>query len=208
MAEDAQAEITLLKAQVANLESAQERVNKESKSHRLNAETFQRQADELRTRLGETEQKLTAAEAKHVGDLDKVKLDLTARAAAAETKAAETIASAHGRVLTAKLETAADKAGLGNLAYLKLFDDKAEFKTDDDGNLLGPDGKALDAEAWFTAKKEAFPHLFGVAKPGTVTGTTTSTAIPPRTAPSSGPDVRKMEPKEYEARKAEMLASR
>ena len=206
--EEALAENTTLKASIASLESAQERVNGESKTHRLNAQSFQTQANEFRAKFEAAQQALTDAETKAASDLDKLKLDLTARATAAEAAAAQANEAAQSKVLMAKLQSAAKDAKLGDVNYLKLFDDKADFKVNDDGDLLGSDGKPLDVTAWFDTKKAAMPHLFDLApKPGTMTGTTATTTTPPRQATSTEFNARTAPVADYDAAERAYLST-
>jgi len=166
--EELQAENANLRTQVQTLEAAQERVNKESKSHRLNAESFQRQADDLRTQLEAATKERDALTAAHSTEVEKIKVDLTARATAAETAATEASTKAQQRMLQADLRVAARDAGMVDLDGLKLLDPQAL--------KLGDDGSVQNAAEVLTQMKEAKPYLFGTAS-------TTSTSKPPPQEP-------------------------
>ncbi len=193
-------EVAALQAEIATLSARVKELNGESKGHRLNADNFRRQAEDARTATDAAQQALAEAQTNAAGEMEKLRIDLTGRATAAETAATQATETARNRVMMADLRVAARENGMIDLDGLKLLD-LSGAKLDDGGNLT-------NAADMLGAMKEAKPYFFGQApKPGTVTGTTASTMTPPKQAPATGFDARKAPPADYATAKREMLAA-
>jgi chromosome segregation ATPase len=172
-----QAEITSLKGKLTD-------ANNESKGHRLNADKYRQQAEDWRNQFNAAQTDANAAKQAHAEELERTKIDLTARATDAETKANEAGTKARDKVMMADLRVAAREAGMLDLDGLKLLD-REGAKLDDDGNVT-------NASDLMEAMRESKPYLFGKAPvPGTQTGTTASTAQPPQRATPTAFDARK-----------------
>lgn len=165
--------IESLTAELATVRDKLTEANGEAKHHRLSAQAYRTQVEELRgerDRLKETSAtELDAAMKKAADDADRLRLDLTGRAVAAETAAANVRTRAQERARAADLRIAANEAGLRDIDALKLLDS---------GTLkLSEDGDVTNAAEAMEAFKAAKPYLFGQAA-------TSSTATPPPVAPS------------------------
>jgi uncharacterized protein involved in type VI secretion and phage assembly len=99
--------------------------------------------------------------------------------------------AANDRVLRAELKAVAAKHGVVDVNDALKVLDLAGVKLDADGNLTG-------ADELFEAAKKAKPYLFG-------TTSTSSTQKPPPAGDPKPVDVRKSDPKDYEAAKAAFL---
>lgn len=193
-------DVTALQAEISTLNAKVKELNGESKGHRLNADNFRRQAEEARTATEQAQQALAESQTNAAGEMEKLRIDLTGRATAAETAATTATEAARSRVMMADLRVAARENGMIDLDGLKLLD-LASAKLDADGNLT-------NATDMMSAMKEAKPYFFGAApKPGTVTGTTTTTTAPPRPASAGGFDARTAPAADYATAKRELLAA-
>jgi len=103
-------------------------------------------------------------------------------------------------VIEAEAKAAATRLGAHNPADVVRLLDLSEVKRGESGEITGLDEV-------LTAQKEARAYMFGeAAKPGAVTGTTTTQA-PPRKGEPTGFDARNATPDDYAAQKRQMLAS-
>jgi hypothetical protein len=157
------------KAELATTKEALKAANDESKGHRLNGNNFRKQVDELKEQLDAKDVEHTKAMKKATDDAEKLRLDLTGRATAAETAAQEARTKAQERARAADLRVAASEAGLRDIDALKLLD-PASLKLNDDGDVTNA-GEAL------AAMKAAKPYLFGSAS-------TSSPHLPPSNDPA------------------------
>jgi hypothetical protein len=136
-----------------------------------------------RTRINETEQKLTAAE-QRAKDAE----------TAAQAKITEAAAAAQQRIIKAELRVAAKDAGAVDAADVVALLGTAKVKTDADGNVT-------NAAELLEELKKAKPHLFGGAS-------SSSTAKEPA---KEGPKTKKateMTDDEYKVARAAVLAGR
>ncbi|MGI4945058.1 MAG: phage scaffolding protein [Janthinobacterium lividum] len=150
----------------------------DAKTMRLDRDRYRKELDGLRGEYDRLKDSatadLSAAMKKAADDADKLRIDLTSRATAAEMAAAEARTKAQERVRDADLRNAINDAGLRKdikpSDALKLLD-SATLKLNDDGEIIN----AAEAMAAFKADK---PFMFGPAS-------TSSTAAPPPAAPSA-----------------------
>ncbi|KUZ66875.1 hypothetical protein WI36_24225 [Burkholderia ubonensis] len=126
------------------------------------------------------------------GQFNEVSKKLTDAEAAHKTALTDADTRANQRVMRAELKAHAVKAGLVDMEALELLD-LSSVKFNDKGELEG-------ADALFEAAKKAKPYLFGAQNTGSTSRTPDPAANTPR-------DVRKMTAAEYEAAKAQMVAS-
>ncbi len=188
-----------LQGQIATLQAKVKEVSDEAKGHRLNADNYRKQSEDWRTQFTASREEIESVRKAQGDELERLRIDLTGRATAAEASAAQATEGARSRVMMADLRVAAREAGMLDMDGLKLLD-TAQAK-------LGADGDVENAADLMTAMREAKPYLFGAApKPGTVTGTTGAAALPPRAAPAAPPDVRSMTPADYAAARRDYVS--
>lgn len=169
--------IAELRLEVEGLKGKLKDANNEAKGHRLSSEQFRKEVEEWRSKYTTAAEALTAAETKHKEDLEKLKLDTTAKVKDADSKAAAAKSDADKRVMMSELKLEASTKGILDTEYLKLLD-LSTVKVDDAGNVT-------NAAEVIDGLKTAKPHMFGeAAKPGTQTGNTTK---PGATAPAAKP---------------------
>ncbi len=131
---------------------------------------------------------------------NKATIDAQAAIDAATTEAQTKISAAeqraNERVVRAELKTAAMKAGMVDLDFLKLAD-LSTVELADDGSVTGADEMLI-------ALKAAKPYLFGAP----MTSTSQTQAPPPPPGKSDVTDARKMSKEEYSAAKAKAIRGR
>nr|WP_321985343.1 hypothetical protein [uncultured Lichenicoccus sp.] len=145
--------IESLQAELAAVKDQLKTVNDEAKGHRLNSNNFRSQVEDLRKQLEAKDVERDTLQKKLTEDAEKQRLDLTARATAAETAAKDIRTKAQERVVASDLKQAAAQAGIADPDFLKLLD-HGTLKFNDDGDVTNA---AEAMAAWKTAK----PHLFG-----------------------------------------------
>jgi hypothetical protein len=147
------------------------------KGHRLSAGEYRTQVEDWRTKYTESAAALEDTKKVHTTELEKLKLDMGAKLTAAEKAAVDAKTTADERIKHTNLKVIAGQKGLLDLEFLKLLD-SSKLKSDDEGNIS-------NADAVFDAWKTEKPHLFGEGKkPGTETGTTSSTKKAPTPNPN------------------------
>ena len=176
--------IESLQAELAAVKDQLKTVNDEAKGHRLNANNFRSQVEDLRKQLETKDTERETLQKKLSDDAEKLRLDLTARATAAETAANEARTKSQQRVLASELKKAATAAGIADPDYLKLFDQSAL--------KLNGEGEPTNAAEAMAAWKASKPHFFG-------TPNTSSTANPPPPDPGKTKTVSEMTPAERQA---------
>lgn len=180
--------IESLTAELATVREKLTEANADAKHHRLSAQAYRTQVEEAKAEAERLKTsaatELDAAMKKAADDADRLRLDLTGRATAAETAATEARTKAQERARAADLRIAANEAGLRDIDALKLLD-ASLLKLSEDGDVTN----AAEAMAAFKAAK---PYLFGQAS-------TSSTATPPPAAPSAAKNALDMAPDERRA---------
>lgn len=137
------------------------------------------------------ERKLRLEKRKLAGRVRELEAQVSQIGATERARADGEIAAARSdadrRVVSAKIEAVALKAGLVDVDALALADLSAV--------TLGADGRLTGAEAAIAALKEAKPYLFGA------TGTTSSAAATPKTAETKPKHASQMTREEWNAEK-------
>lgn len=160
-------QLTAAHRELGDTQKALKDVNKESQGHRLNADRANDAANAAKAALDE-------ARAKGITDAEALRIDLTAKATAAEEKAAKAKVDADHRTVGAELRAAGVMAGMRDPDLVKLLD--ASTVT------MGEDGKVVIPPKLFEDAKAARPYLFGIA-----TANTASTAAAPTSDAASAP---------------------
>jgi chromosome segregation ATPase len=198
--------------QVTDLRGKLKEVNDEAKGHRLNADTFRRQSDDLQAQLTEATTKVTsladqhktaldAIRAEHNTALDTLRTDLTGKLTEAEGKATEALTKAQAKALMADLKVAAKDAGMVDLDGLKLLD-SGKVELDDNGELK-------NGEALMASLKEAKPFLFkSEATPDPKKKDTSNPQNPPDPKQPTKKKATEMTDDEYKAARREVMSGR
>ena len=198
--EEYEAEIATLTTDLTGARERIKELNAESGGHRsaYNREKKAREeAEHVRDEVATERDRLKT---EHANELDKQRIDLTAKSADAERRANETVAEYKGRRTNMDLETAATRLGMHDLEGLKLLD-RSGLKIGDDGSIEGVD-------AALTTFREQKPYFFGTApKPGTMTGTTTNPVAPPKPSAPGPVDARGMSKADAAAAERALLNS-
>jgi chromosome segregation ATPase len=217
---DNNAEITRLRTdlntamqQVTDLRGKLKEVNDEAKGHRLNADTFRRQSDDLQAQLTEATTKVTtladqhktaleAIRAEHNTALEALRTDLTGKLTEAEGKVTDALTKAQSKALMADLKVAAKDAGMIDLDGMKLLD-SGKVELDENGELK-------NGEALMAALKEAKPFLFkSEATPDPKKKDNTSNPQnPPDPKPPTKKKATEMTDEEYQAARREVMSGR
>lgn len=165
---EALAKLATTESELATVREKLTEANGEAKHHRLSAQAYRTQTEELRTALSGKDDEIKTVRANAETDAEKLRIDLTGRATAAEKAATAAAEKAAERSRAAELRMAAKDAGLVDMDGLKLLDHTAL--------KLNADGDIENAPEVLAAMKTAKPYLFGTAF---ATGTTSSTSAPP-----------------------------
>ena len=163
---------------------------------------------EMTRTKNELEAQIEAFKTTHATELERVTIDLKAKATKAETDAATQMAAAQKHVTMTELRSAARDAGMTDLDGLRLLElgvDTEDGKKLDFSSLTVDDNgvptNAADVVTRFLAAKPAFAAS---AKPGTATGTTTTNQRTPEPAKPGVFDARKASKEDVQARMREM----
>ena len=198
--EELEAEIASLTTDLTGARDRIKELNSESGGHRSAYNREKKAREDAEHARDEAATERDRLKSEHTIELDKQRIDLTAKSADAERRANETVAEYKGRRTNMDLETAATRLGMHDIEGLKLLD-RSTLKVGDDGAVEGVD-------AAMEALKTAKPYLFNAAaKPGTVTGTTTTTVVTPKPGTPGPVDARTMPKADAQAAERAHLAS-
>lgn len=163
---------------------------------------------ELTRKTGQLEEQIEAMKTSHASEVERVTLDLTAKANAAKSDAETRTAAAQKHVTMTELRQAAKEAGMKDFDGLRLLELGVETE---DGKKIDFSSLKVDKSGVPTNAKEivdmflvAKPHFLAAARPGTSTGTTTSTVRTPEPAKPGAFNARTATKEDVQARMREM----
>ncbi len=178
--EELQVDLDTVTADRDDLKSQLHTVQGEAKGHRLNHNRVKADLERVQAELDT----LTNKQKDHDAAIERVRIDLTAQLNAKQTELDQRTVADKQKRTSDMLAEAANRFGLIDPDYLKLFDTSAL--------TIADDGTVERADEALAAFKAAKPHLFGApARPGQP-APGAPLRQPPRPAQATVPDARTM----------------
>ena len=194
------AELDTLKGELSGAKDRIKELNSENGGHRSNYQREKKAREDAQSQLEAVTSERDGLVASHVAEMERQRIDLTAKSADVERRANETIETYKGKRADMSLSAVATRLGMGDLDGLKLLDRS--------GLRLTDDGDVENADEMMAALKETKPYLFtSAALPGTVTRTTTTTTGAPRQAAPANTNARTMTREDAAAAERALLQS-